>query len=176
MAAPRFVGGVSVVIDPAEWFRLKQDLDKFDPELAKALRRRIKNAGQTAADRVKQTLGLPSPDGGPNRGSSRQALIAATRVAVSFSAKQAGAKITTSASGLPAEHKGLLNVYNKSSFRHPVFAEKGATRGSHDGDWVYQEGRPYFGKVILEALNKETMLEIERALDEATRAIGARIT
>lgn len=157
-------GGFQVVIDPGEWFRLKTELDKFDPALMRALRKRIRNAGQTAADKVKETLGMPSPDGGPDNTGGREALAAATKVSLSFSSRSAGAKITTGSGRLSAEHKGLLNVYNKETFRHPVYGNQNA--------WVEQQGRPYFGKVIQPLVNKEMLKEIRAALDDATRAIG----
>lgn len=157
--------GFQVVIDPGEWFRLKRELDAFDPALARALRKRIKNAGQVAADEVKKTLRLPSPGGGDDSGEGRAALIAATRVTVSFSKRAAGAKVVTGSSKLPAEHKGLLNVYNKKNkFRHPVFGDRDT--------WVEQQGRPYFSASIYRALDRAMIREIHAALDEAVKAIG----
>lgn len=158
--------GFSVVIDPKEWYRLKQELDAFDPSLAKALRLRIRNAGKVAANEVKKTLAMSSPGGGPNDGANRAALIAATRVSVSFAKKAAGAKIVTGSTRLAAKNKGLLNVYNMKTFRHPVFGDK--------TNWVNQEGRPYFGVVIRKALNTELVKEVGSALDDAMAAIGAR--
>ena len=159
-------GGFGVTIDPQEWFRFKAELDRFDPSLAKALRRRIRNAGMTSAEEVKKTLAMGSPDGGPDDGSSRAALIAATRVSVSFAKRAAGAKITTGSSKLAAEHKGLLNVYNMKTFRHPLFGDK--------EKWIQQQGRPYFGSVIQKALDEALITEVRAALDEAAFAIGAR--
>lgn len=158
-------GGYQVVIDPAEWYRFKKDLDKFDPAITRALRKRIRNAGDTAAEKVREELEKSSPAGGPDSGAGRAALIAATKVSISFGKRSAGTRIVTSSSKLPAEHKGLLNVYNKTSVRHPVWGNKRV--------WVNQEGRPYFGKVIEKALNKEIVDEIRGALDDAMAAIGA---
>lgn len=163
--AVRQTGGLSVVIDPGEWYRLKTELDRFDPALARELRRRIKNAGSVAAEKVRDTLAEPSPDDGPDTGEGRAALAAATKVTVSFSRRSAGARITTSASKLAGRHKGLLHVYNKESFRHPVFGDR--------ADWVEQKGRPYFGTVITKMINREVINEIRAALDDATRKIGA---
>ena len=157
---------MQIVIDPGEWYRLKQELDKFDPALTRALRKRIREAGKVAADAVKKTLRESSPDGGDDSGEGRQALINATRVSVSFGKKSAGAKIVTSSAKLPAKNKGLLHVYNKESFRHPLFGNR--------GEWFRQKGRPYFQKSIREVLDRALVEEIRDALDEATRAIGAR--
>ena len=159
--------GLQVVIDPLEWYRLKGELDKFDPALAKALRKRIKGAGDKAADEVRATLRLPAPGSGSDSDvNARAALIAATRVSVSFGKKAAGAKITTGSSKLSAEHKGFLNVYNKKTFRHPVFGNRSV--------FVPQEGRPYFRASIYKVLDKALINEIRAALDEATAAIGGR--
>lgn len=152
--------GFQIVIDPTEWYRLKRDLDKFDPALARALRRRIRNAGQVAADSVKKKLGEEGS------GPGRQALIDATRVSVSFGKTAAGARIVTSANRLPAEHKGLLLVYNKTQFRHPLFGDR--------DHWYSQQGHPYFRKGIYAVMNREVVNEIRAALDEAVVAIGGR--
>lgn len=163
--------GYGVVIDAQQWYKLKQELDAFDPEIARALRRRIKAAGDVAAKEVQRTLRLPPPTGGPDDTGGREALAAATRVTVSFSKRSAGARIVTSASQLPAEHKGLLKVYNKSTFRHPVFDPM--TRPKDEWTWVAQEGRPYFGSVILQAMNEAVTREVFDAIDDALKAINA---
>lgn len=157
--------GFSVTINPQEWYRLKRELDSFDPELARALRKRIRNAGNIAADEVKRTLRLPSPESGDATGEGRAALIAATKVSVSFGRKTAGAKIVTGSRRLAEKHKGLVHVYNKSEFRHPVFGQD---------VWVRQKGRPYFESSIQKVLNRAVLREVEEALDDAMKAIGAR--
>jgi len=155
--------GVQVVIDPEVWYKLKADLDAFDPKLTKTLRKRIRNAGDIAAGEVKKTLREPTP-AGTSSGDGRDALIAATRVAVSFSKRSAGVKITTGSSRLDADHKGLLNVYNKKSFRHPVYGDKSV--------YVTQQGRPYFGASIMRVMNTDILDEIQAAVDDALTQIG----
>ena len=155
-----------VTIDPAEWHKAKQDLDQFDPALSRALRKRLREVGDRAVEKVKETLEMPSPDGGPDVGTGRAALASATRVSVSFAKRAAGVKITTSPSKLAAEHKGLLSVYNMRSFRHPVM-------GNRD-NWVSQQGRPYFYKPIGEVVDRDMVDQMQEALDDAMRAIGAR--
>lgn len=159
-------GGYAIRIDPMEWARLKSDLDRFDRGLALSLRRRIKNAGMVAANRVRKELSLSSPDGGVDSGEGREALIRATRVSVSFGVRMAGARIVTSDRLLPDDHKGLLKVYNLDSFRHPVFGDR--------SDWVVQKGRPYFGRTIRQALDREVYAEINAAIEDAYAAINAR--
>ena len=164
---PRGDQGLQVVIDPLEWYRLKTELDKFDPELARALRRRIKGAGEVAAEAVRATLRLPAPgEGTPDQEKARAALIAATRTSVSFAKRAAGTKITTGSSRLAPENKGFLNVYNKKTFRHPVYGNREV--------FVPQQGRPYFGASIYKVIDKVMVNEIRAALDDAVKAIGAR--
>lgn len=158
--------GFQVVIDPKVWFELKQELDSYDKELAKQLRRRIKASGQIAADEVKKTLRMPSPGGGDDSGEGRQALIQATRVTVSFAKAAAGAKIVTGSNRLAAKNKGLLNVYNKKAFRHPVYGNR--------QNWVRQEGRPYFGAAILSVMNKAILDEIQAAIDDSLAEVARR--
>lgn len=158
--------GFQVVIDPKVWFELKRELDSYDKELAKQLRRRIKAAGQVAADEVKKTLRLPSPAGGDDSGDGRTALIRATRVTVSFGKAAAGARIVTSSNRLSQKNKGLLNVYNMKTFRHPVFANR--------DNWVAQEGRPYFGAAIMSVMNKAILDEIQAAIDDSLAELGRR--
>lgn len=158
--------GLQVVIDPKVWYELKQELDSYDKELARELRRRIKNAGQVAADKVKETLRLPSPEGGDDSGEGRAALIQATRLSVSFGKTAAGAKIVTGSSRLAQKNKGLLNVYNKKTFRHPVYGNK--------KNWVYQKGRPYFGAAIMSVVNREVLAEIQAAIDDSLAEVARR--
>ncbi|HEY0249708.1 MAG TPA: hypothetical protein VGC45_15765 [Gryllotalpicola sp.] len=172
MAGPE-AGGYQVIVDPQQWYRLKRDLDKFDPELAKALRRRIRNAGNVAAEKVKATLRLTPPTGGEDglAPAGRLLLENATKVTVSFGKRSAAARIVTSSSRLPEEHKGLLNVYNKTSFRHPVWP---GGKPRSEWAWVTQQGRPYFGSVIYKALNAAVTQEIFDAIDDAVNALDAQ--
>lgn len=186
MTGPRQTGGVAVTIDPAAWYHLKKECDQYDRDIIIQLRRRIRNAGNVAVERVKATLAMPSPDGGPDDGAGRAALSAATKVTISFSQRRAGARVVTSASKLPAEHKGLLLVYNKETFRHPVFenqrqlsARRGNTlrhrlaKGSR-ASWVEQKGRPYMGKPILDVINSGIRDEILAAVEDATNELMRR--
>lgn len=157
--------GFSVQIDPGEWFRLKRELDKFDPAITRALRKRIRNAGDVAAQAVKDSLGNKPPEGGADPAGFRLALAQATKVRVSFSARAAGVQIATTSSGLPNEQKPLLAAYNKKKMiRHPLFGDK--------SQWFEQPGRPYFGAAIQKVMDKALANEIRAALDEAVTAIG----
>lgn len=169
-AAPK-VGGVRIELDPKEWAKFKQKADAVDRQIVIELRRRLRAAGQTGADRVIKTLGMPSPDDGPDEGLRRQLLAAATKTTVSFAAKRGSVKIATSDRLLPQEHKGLLKVYNMERFRHPVFERK---EGARSTPWVEQQGRPYMGKDFMREMRKEAIKEINDALRDAVRKLDSR--
>ena len=167
MAVKTAEGGFAVHIDPQEWFRLKRELDRFDPAITRALRKRIRNAGDIAAQAVRDSLGNKPPEGGADPAGFRLALAQATKVSVSFSKTAAGVKVRTSSSGLPIEQKPLLAAYNKKKMiRHPLFGD--------ESQWFEQPGRPYFGTVIYKVMDKALAKEIRAALDEAVTAIGGR--
>lgn len=151
---------LQVYIDPKEWARFKRDLDRFDPSLTRALRRRIREAGETAAGAVRDTVTQPPPTGGGSTEGSRQAIARATRISTSFSPRGAGVKIMTG-----SVRDGFTKAYNKGTFRHPVYGTS---------TWTTQEGRPYFGSAITNSMRLELIIKVRQALDEAVRAIGGR--
>lgn len=157
--------GLELRLDTSEWSALRVRLKEFDPALQRALRIRLVAAGNDAADAVKNALNQPTPEGNPD-GPGRDALMAGTRVQVSFSARSAGVKIITSASHLPGGHAALLKLYNTASFRHPVFGTN---------TWVGEQGNPYFEVPIERTVGVTMYREIDAALDEAIAAIGGRL-
>jgi len=181
-AAPK-VGGVRIELDPKEWAKFKQKADAVDRQIVIELRRRLRAAGQVGAERVMKTLAMPSPDDGPDEGTRRALLAAATKTTVSFRAKKGSVQIATSDRLLPAEHKGLLKVYNMDKFRHPVFERKDqlARRRSNStvhklfkstrADWVEQKGRPYMGKDFIQEMRREAITEINDALRDAVKKV-----
>lgn len=177
MAAPPKVGGVGIELDPREWAKFKAKADAVDKQIVIELRRRLRAAGMVGAERAKRTLGEPSPDQGPDTGINRALLIAATKVSVSFSPRKGSVKIATSDRLLPAEHRGLLKVYNKETFRHPVFeraqqlkARREASASSRAG-WVTQKGRPYMGRDFITEMRREAITEINQALADAIKKL-----
>ena len=178
----------AIVINHSDWDRVRENLNNFPPTFKRDLRRNIKIAAEAATQSVRDTLALPSPGGGPDDTGGRAALIAATRVSISFRNASVNASVVTSSSRLKDAHKGLLKVYNMESFRHPVF-ETNAHAGSRkeaaktsgkrvkalaSAAWVTQEGRPYFGKVISAEMRKTAVVSIREALQAAMLATGAK--
>lgn len=154
--------GFSVVIDPQVWYKLKRDLDTADKKWTTALRKRIRNAGAVASEAVRKRL--IEGGGGEYSEDVADALAAATRVAISFSSRNAGVKVATSNRLLLESDKGLLKAYNKAEFRHPVWP---GDKPRSDWSWVSQKTKPFFDETIHEVLNRELVGEIEAALQEA---------
>lgn len=154
-----------VRIDPSELNRFKLQTDRYGNKLTTALRKKVKVAGQIGVDAVKAKLELPSPDGGPDTHKERDKLAAATKLVLSFSAKSAGVKISTSLSKLSDAHKAIARAYNTEEFH----------RGVLGGGYEIQRGRPYFGAAIEPAESKAMVDAINAALFEAAKTLGGRI-
>lgn len=158
-------GGVELRVDTADWKEFSGRVRVFAPKLLTALRAELRGIGNLAADAVKKELSEPTPEGNPS-GPGREALIAGTRVQVSFAARGAGVKIITSGRDLSAAHAALLKVYNMGSFRHPVFGTE---------TWVEEQGHPYFERAIEKVAGPALVAGVNAALDEAIAAIGGRL-
>ncbi|MFE4469554.1 hypothetical protein ACFRFH_12135 [Leifsonia sp. NPDC056824] len=182
---------MGISLDASDFYRVKAELDAFDPALTRSLRKNLKLRGLSITEAIKEKLREPTPEGNAS-GPGRDALIAGTHVTVSFGVRSGGVKIVTSGSGLPAGHAALLKVYNLASFRHPVFEsgrqsvtrtftskesksqKKQRVRSGELAAWVTESGNPFFDKVIEKELTRHLLHDMEGALDEAIAAIGGR--
>ncbi len=170
-----------------------------DKRLARTLAASIREAGQEITDGVKSNLAEAPPSGGKRTVGTRRALSGGTKLTVSTSAsKGAGVRVTTSSKGLPANRRPMLRLYNKESWRHPVFATYGrraSTKGAK-GDlraalrglnkalaerdrvkaaWVTQSGRPYFYKA-LDDRRERVLARVDDAVQDAVRQAAAAIS
>lgn len=73
----------------------------------------------------------------------------------------ASVRVVGSSQHLPSNRKAMLRLYNKTSWRHPVFGGK---------EWVSQLGRPFFGEV-LDKYRDDVQRAIQAAVDEANAAL-----
>lgn len=130
-------------------------LKAFEPDLATATRRNLRRTGvETIAD-MRSVVG----SGGP----ARAGISAGLKTAVATGKRSQGVKIQGTAARIADGHKPMLRLWNKSSFRHPVFGT---------GKWVMQSGRPYFGSTIKR--HEDSMVEaIMQALEEAFEKMAA---
>lgn len=151
---------VDVTVRAPDLRRLLADLKEFEPKLATALRRTIRNAGKVAAEDSKRAV-LSGP--GSGRTGLRAGIAAGIGVRVMTGRSTQGVRIVSTGSRLPANKKPMVKAYNQASFRHPLF---GDTR-----HWYPQQGRPYFGSVI-GAHRAQFQRAVQDALDEAARTIA----
>lgn len=159
---------VVVRVNPEALNQLKQDLDAADKTLVRDLRKRIRGAAQIAVDAIRDALDEPPPAGEPDPSGFREALKAGTSTVISFSRTQAGVKIRTSSSRLPANERELFAAYNrKRGYRVPLFGDRSRL--------TTQFGRPYFGAAVLaDSTRVRINEEILKAFDAAVAALGGR--
>lgn len=138
-----------------------------DKKILTSLRREVKKLGEGMLESSKKTVLLPPPNDSPEWSvGAREAIAAGMRTQLSFGKSNGGVRFVASPNRLPAEHKGFLAAYNQKSIRHPVFGNRRV--------FVEQSGRPYFGSVILQYLDKNEAKQMLRVIDDAFKSVGAR--
>lgn len=155
MTSPGAGGSFRVEFSPEQLAGFLRALKAFEPALATATRRNLRRAGDAAIADMKSTVAS-----GPGSGSVgiKSGISKGLKTAVATGKRRQGVRITGTAANLPEGRKPMLRLYNKASFRHPVF-------GSRDS-WVVQRGRPYFGSVIKR--HEDDMVEaVMQALEDA---------
>lgn len=154
-------------IESADFHKLFIATKDADKILYRDLRKALRDAAEPMVADVKQQIGQ-IPSSGKYRTGVRAALQAGTRASISTSERRAGVRIVTSPRRLPPNKRVMAKALNKEKFRHPVFADPARPRSLRSRavnamnrirvklgkepvkswEWVEQEGRPYFGKVI----------------------------
>jgi hypothetical protein len=178
-------------IDAHEFARLMRDAKAFDRDLALKIRRNMRLAAAPIVADAKRTVLEPPPNDKPGTRGVRRALASGIsfRVGTGAGKKGGSVRISASSKGLPPERKAMLRLYNKKKgWRHPVYARGGdgklavKTRrkrsvggliGRRETVWVHQQGRPYFGSVILEH-RRAMQLAVLEAMNEAARALARK--
>jgi hypothetical protein len=157
---------------------LLRELKAVDAKATTLLRKNIRQAAKVAAEDVKREVQKPPPNDAPGTAGSRDAIAAgiSVRINTGASSKSQGVAIVGSSKALPGPRKAMLRLYNKESWRHPVFAHSarsGGLRGLLGGRervWVTQQGRPYFGAVLTKHTD-DVQRAIQAAVDEANAAL-----
>ena len=158
--------------------KLLRELKEVDAKATTLLRRNIRNAAKVAAEDVKSEVRKAPPNDAPGTAGSREAIAAGISIRISTGARSRsqGVSIVGSSKNLPTARKAMLRLYNKESWRHPVFARErrsGGLRGLLGGTervWVTQQGRPYFDSV-LKTHTDDVQRAIVAAVDEANAAL-----
>jgi hypothetical protein len=157
---------------------LLRELKAVDDKAATLLRRNIRRAAKVASEDVKREVLKPPPNDAPGTAGSREAIAAGISVRINTGARSRsqGVAIVGSSKALPGPRKAMLRLYNKTSWRHPVFARttrSGGLRGLLGGTervWVTQQGRPYF-EPVLKTHTDNVQRAIQAAVDEANAAL-----
>ncbi len=150
---------VSARFDPATFRQFMGRVKEFSPHLATALRRRLRLAGEATVEDMKAEI-LNGP--GPRSGGIRTAIASGIKTTVATGQAHQGVRIQASSAKLSPKHRAMLRLYNKKSFRHPVFGRS---------PWVTEGGRPYFGSTI-HRHEDEMRKAIVAALDDALREMS----
>lgn len=160
------VGGDEVArVESEDFHRLYLAARDADRKLATALRKAIREAGKPIVSDVRDQIDQ-IPSSGRHSTGVRQALKAGTRVAISTSARGAGAKFVTSPSKLPSAKRALARAMNKESFRRRVFGSD---------TWVQQAGHPYFSSTIY-AHEPQVRAGIKQALEDVAGQLAEGTT
>ncbi len=144
--------GLRLEVAPSEFKALVKQVKDFDPKLATNLRREMRAAGKDAIADMRSALGS---------GPLGQRIGKGIVTKVETGKNRQGVKIESTGRGLP--DPGFARVYNKPSFRHPVFGNRDV--------WVQQDGRPYFGRTLRQHESK-VRDRVQDALNKAVAAMG----
>jgi hypothetical protein len=170
-------------VDTAEFVAFYKALAQFDPELKKALRKRLIDLAKPVVAEVKAAeLNLPSKGGEVEKTQLRKkkgqhlgfraSLAAATKA--DFNGTGRGAvlhvRVSTSrflaVSGRPRTLPFYMEGRRKREWRHPVFGSKDV--------WVGQKPKPFLGDIV--ARNKPAFaIAIENAVNDVVKEIQHKI-
>ena len=159
------MAAMEVNIDSPDLVKFYKAVKTIDVSAQKQLRRRLTAIAKPIANDVKQAaLNIPSKSGSPavkaQRGEEELGFrsgIAAVQTKVNATNSKRGFSIRIHISGttfanktgkykkLPRYMEGL----SRKAWRHPVFADRGATNGTYKGSWVEQSPRPFMLRTAL---------------------------
>lgn len=170
-----------IAIDAKELRSLHRALRDLDKDEARALTKRLRQKAEPIATEVRRAaLNLPADAADTEtkmryrKGSQmglRQGVAYAVETRVSSSAKGGNVRIRVSgtkfakATGKYRKLPRYLEGLSKRSWRHPVFADKGARNGTWKGAWVSQQPRPFLLPTVLPHKDEIRKALIEEYLD-----------
>jgi hypothetical protein len=152
-------------ITSKDYARFYSATRKVEPDITKALRKRLTTIAKPITAQVKQAaLSLPSKQGGMaemgGRGAGglglRQGIAAAVEQKIRPTGKNglnvrirvSGTKFAEK-TGKPRKLPRYVEGFSKKPWRHPVFADSGATKGTWKGAWVIQPATPFLVQTVL---------------------------
>lgn len=168
-------------VDNKELVSFYKALAQFDPELKKALRKRLIDLAKPIVAETKQAeMNLPSKSGEvlqtrKKKGTTlgfRASLAAATKADFNGTGKGAALHIRVSTSrflavsGRPRTLPYYMEGRRKRPWRHPVFGNK--------DNWTSQKSKPFLGEVV--SRNKPAFaLAVETAVNDVVKEIQHKI-
>lgn len=152
-------------VNTKDYARFYAATKKVEPDITKALRKRLSTVAKPITAQVKQAaLSLPSKQGGmadkSGRGATglglRQGIAAAVEQKIKPTGKNglnvrirvSGTKFAEK-TGKPRKLPRYVEGFSKKPWRHPVFADAGASKGSWKGTWVVQAPTPFLVQTVL---------------------------
>lgn len=155
---------------------------KVDKEVVKNLRKRILKTAKPIVNEVRTAaLSIPSNKGETNladRGQLnvglRQGIAAATEVkinpggnnAFSVRIRVSGSKFKAKTGKYRTLPRYMEGLDRRRNWRHPVFADKGATSGTWQGPWTEQKPHPFLLPTVMKH-KKQVREEVIKAFVDA---------
>ena len=140
-------------MSPASINKLRRMAREAGPTIARSTNKALRASGELGRTAARNSVLGPPPVKadqrshaerragatyrmGRNRAHSglRAGIAAGTRVALGTSK---GIRIASTSTSLPVNQKGMNRVYQRPSFRHPVFGNRNAWANQHGKDWFY---------------------------------------
>lgn len=142
--------GIEFDIDAPDFRTLIQQVREVEPRLATGMRREFRRSGDSIISRQRAELG---------DGETRSQIAAGLRTRIT--AGRTRQSISIASSGPRVGGASLAKVFERKTFRHPVFGT---------GEWVDQDGHPYFNKPAREGYDdmRDRLAEV---VDDTIRSI-----
>jgi hypothetical protein len=173
---------VDFTLDPESLRNIMHMAKQVDPVLKRTVYKRLRAAGDVAAQAARDAVTGTLPEKADNRsktqrlrrkprpqaratsdGSLRAGIAKGVRVGLGTGAKSKGIRITSSDRYLPDSKKAMNRVYRLRSFRHMVFGDREVWVDQHGKDWFYSP---------IEQRRAEFTTAVAAALAEAAETLG----
>lgn len=149
-------------IDAKDYAKFYAAVKHLDKDVAKQLRKNMRKMAKPILEEVKQAaLNLPSQQtemvdsAGGHQVGLREGIARAAETKIRTTGKNglnvririSGTKFNQ-ATGKPRKIPRYVEGFSRKPWRHPVFADKGADRGSWQGKWAEQKSTPFLFKTV----------------------------
>jgi len=180
----------AIFLDSEDLSKLYKATRKVDKDVTKNLRKRILKTTKPIVQEVRvAALAIPSNKGEGQESSRgqlnigfRQGLAAATETKINPSSagtfsvriRVSGSKFKSKTGKYRTLPRYMEGLSKRRNWRHPVFAEKGATGGTWKGEWSEQKPYPFLLPTVLKH-KKEVKEEVVKAFIDALDELEIRL-